>query len=41
MGMTDHPVVIVGSGPAGMMLAAELALAGVEVAVVERRADQA
>jgi 2-polyprenyl-6-methoxyphenol hydroxylase-like FAD-dependent oxidoreductase len=31
--------VIVGGGPAGMMLAAELALAGVDVAVVERRPD--
>jgi 2-polyprenyl-6-methoxyphenol hydroxylase-like FAD-dependent oxidoreductase len=39
--MTEHAVVIAGSGPAGMMLAAELALVGVEVAVVERRTDQA
>lgn len=30
-------VIVVGSGPAGMMLAGELALAGIEVAVVERR----
>ena len=37
--MTEHAVVIAGGGPAGMMLAAELALAGVDVAVVERRAD--
>jgi 2-polyprenyl-6-methoxyphenol hydroxylase-like FAD-dependent oxidoreductase len=37
--MTDHAVVIAGGGPAGMMLAAELALAKVDVAVVERRAD--
>ncbi len=35
--MTEHAVVIAGGGPAGMMLAAELALAKVEVAVVERR----
>jgi 2-polyprenyl-6-methoxyphenol hydroxylase-like FAD-dependent oxidoreductase len=35
--MTEHAVVIAGGGPAGMMLAAELALAGVDVAVVERR----
>src|SRR4051794_16384689 len=35
----EHAVVIVGGGPAGMMLAAELALAGVDVAVVERRPD--
>jgi 3-(3-hydroxy-phenyl)propionate hydroxylase len=36
---TEHAVVIAGGGPAGMMLAAELALAGVDVAVVERRPD--
>jgi 2-polyprenyl-6-methoxyphenol hydroxylase-like FAD-dependent oxidoreductase len=35
--MTEHTVVIAGGGPAGMMLAAELALAKVNVAVVERR----
>jgi 2-polyprenyl-6-methoxyphenol hydroxylase-like FAD-dependent oxidoreductase len=33
-------VVIVGAGPAGLMLAGELALAGVDVAVVERRTSQ-
>ena len=38
--MTDHAVVIAGAGPTGLMLAAELALAGVDVAVVERRASQ-
>jgi 2-polyprenyl-6-methoxyphenol hydroxylase-like FAD-dependent oxidoreductase len=37
--MTEHAVVIAGGGPAGMMLAAELALANVDVAVVERRPD--
>ena len=37
--MTEHTVVIAGGGPAGMMLAAELALAKVDVAVLERRAD--
>lgn len=37
--MTGHAVVIAGGGPTGMMLAAELALAGVDVAVIERRAD--
>ncbi|HXR28221.1 MAG TPA: FAD-dependent monooxygenase [Solirubrobacteraceae bacterium] len=37
--MTEHAVVIAGGGPAGMMLAAELALAKVDVAVVERRPD--
>jgi 2-polyprenyl-6-methoxyphenol hydroxylase-like FAD-dependent oxidoreductase len=38
--MTEHAVVIAGAGPTGLMLAAELALAGVDAAVVERRADQ-
>src|SRR3954451_12426176 len=36
----EHQVVISGSGPAGMMLAAELALAKVDVAVLERRGEQ-
>ena len=35
--MTEHAVVIAGGGPTGLMLAGELALAGVDVAVVERR----
>jgi 3-(3-hydroxy-phenyl)propionate hydroxylase len=39
MRTTEHAVVIAGGGPAGMMLAAELALAKVDVAVVERRPD--
>lgn len=38
--MTELAVAIVGSGPAGMMLAAELALANVDVAIVERRPDR-
>src|SRR5262245_70404 len=38
--MTEHAVVIAGGGPTGMMLAAELALAEVDVAIVERRATQ-
>jgi 2-polyprenyl-6-methoxyphenol hydroxylase-like FAD-dependent oxidoreductase len=38
--MTGHAVVIVGGGPTGLMLAGELALAGVDVAIVERRATQ-
>lgn len=37
--MTDHAVVIVGGGPTGMMLAGELKLAGIDVAIVERRAS--
>jgi 2-polyprenyl-6-methoxyphenol hydroxylase-like FAD-dependent oxidoreductase len=37
--MAKHEVVIAGGGPTGMMLAAELALAKVDVAVVERRPD--
>lgn len=36
----EHAVVIAGGGPTGMMLAGELALAGVDVAIVERRATQ-
>jgi 3-(3-hydroxy-phenyl)propionate hydroxylase len=38
--MTGHAVVIVRGGPTGLMLGGELALAGVDVAVVERRASQ-
>ena len=38
--MTKHAVVIAGGGPTGLMLAAELALARVDVAIVERRASQ-
>jgi 3-(3-hydroxy-phenyl)propionate hydroxylase len=34
-----HSVLIAGGGPAGMMLAAELAIAQVDVAIVERRPD--
>lgn len=37
---TEHAVVIAGGGPTGLMLAGELALAGVDVAVVERRENQ-
>ena len=37
---TSHAVVIAGGGPTGLMLAGELALAGVDVAIVERRASQ-
>jgi 3-(3-hydroxy-phenyl)propionate hydroxylase len=38
--MTEHEVVIAGGGPTGLMLAGELALAGADVAIVERRASQ-
>ena len=38
--MTSHSVVIAGGGPTGLMLAGELALGGVDVAVVERRPNQ-
>jgi len=37
---TNHAVAIAGGGPTGLMLAGELALAGVDVAIVERRASQ-
>jgi 2-polyprenyl-6-methoxyphenol hydroxylase-like FAD-dependent oxidoreductase len=36
----EHAVVIAGGGPTGLMLAGELALAGVDVAIVERRPNQ-
>lgn len=38
--MTEHAVVIAGGGPTGLMLAGELALAGIDVAIVERRLTQ-
>jgi 2-polyprenyl-6-methoxyphenol hydroxylase-like FAD-dependent oxidoreductase len=37
--MTEHAVVVAGGGPTGMMLGAELALANVDVAIVEQRPD--
>jgi len=36
----EHAVVIAGGGPTGLMLAGELALADVDVAIVERRSSQ-
>ncbi len=38
--MTEHAVTIAGGGPTGMMLAGELALAGVDVVIIERRTSQ-
>ncbi len=38
--MTEHAVVIAGGGPTGLMLAAELALAGIDAVIVERRTSQ-
>ncbi len=38
--MAEHAVVVAGGGPTGLMLAGELALAGVDGAIVERRASQ-
>jgi 3-(3-hydroxy-phenyl)propionate hydroxylase len=40
MAMTEHAVVIAGGGPTGLMLAAELTLAGIDVVIVERRTSQ-
>jgi len=38
--LAEHAVVIAGGGPTGLMLAGELALAGIDVVIVERRASQ-
>jgi 2-polyprenyl-6-methoxyphenol hydroxylase-like FAD-dependent oxidoreductase len=40
MALTEYAVVIAGGGPTGLMLAGELALAGVDLAIVERRTSQ-
>ena len=40
MTIPDAEIVIVGAGPTGLMLAAELALAHVDVTIIERRANQ-
>jgi 2-polyprenyl-6-methoxyphenol hydroxylase-like FAD-dependent oxidoreductase len=38
--VAEHALVVAGGDPTGLMLASELALAGVDVAIVERRASQ-
>jgi 3-(3-hydroxy-phenyl)propionate hydroxylase len=38
--VNDHAVVIAGGGPTGLMLGGEVALAGIDVMIVERRASQ-
>jgi 3-(3-hydroxy-phenyl)propionate hydroxylase len=38
--MTEHAVLVAGGGPTGLMLAAELKLAGIDVVVIERRTSQ-
>jgi 3-(3-hydroxy-phenyl)propionate hydroxylase len=38
--VTEHAVVLAGGGPTGLMLAGELALAGIDVVIVERRTSQ-
>jgi 2-polyprenyl-6-methoxyphenol hydroxylase-like FAD-dependent oxidoreductase len=38
--MAEHAVAVAGGGPTGLMLAGELAVAGVDVVIVERRAGQ-
>lgn len=40
MAHNGHSIVVAGGGPTGMMLAGELALAGIDVAIVERRTSQ-
>src|SRR3982074_3957828 len=40
MRMSVYALVVVGGGPTGLMLAGELALAGVDVAIFDRRPNQ-
>lgn len=40
IGARTHQAIIAGGGPTGLMLAGELALAGVDVAIIERRESQ-
>jgi 2-polyprenyl-6-methoxyphenol hydroxylase-like FAD-dependent oxidoreductase len=35
----EHDVVVAGAGPTGLMLAGELAVAGADVLVIERRSQ--
>jgi 2-polyprenyl-6-methoxyphenol hydroxylase-like FAD-dependent oxidoreductase len=37
---SDHSVIVAGGGPTGLTLAGELALAGVDVVIIERRRNQ-
>ena len=37
--MTDSDVIVVGAGPTGLMLACELAMRGIAVRLLERRAE--
>jgi 2-polyprenyl-6-methoxyphenol hydroxylase-like FAD-dependent oxidoreductase len=39
--LREHQVVVAGAGPTGLMLAGELALAGIDIALLERRPNQA
>lgn len=39
--MSEHEILISGAGPTGLMLAGELALAGIDVAIVEQRSTMA
>ena len=38
--MIDHAVIIAGGGPTGLMLGAELTLAGVDAVIIERRVNK-
>jgi 3-(3-hydroxy-phenyl)propionate hydroxylase len=38
--MPEHAIVIAGAGPTGLMLAGELALAGINAVIIERRPSQ-
>ncbi|WP_424957111.1 FAD-dependent monooxygenase [Hyphomicrobium sp. 1Nfss2.1] len=38
--MTDYAVIVAGGGPTGLMLGAELRLAGIDAVIIEKRADK-